>query len=206
VSGVKVQEALTALARGGMVVVADRRDREDEGDLIMDAAAVTVADMAFFIRFGSGLVCTPMTRRRADVLGLPLMVETNTEGHGTAFTVTVDHVSTGTGISPADRAATVRALADPRTRPEDLRRPGHVFPLRSDPGGVVVRPGHTEAATDLLSLAGAGEVAVITELIDLDAVPLSGHRIATFAAAHHLPFLHVDDVRDAVLAQRPAVV
>ena len=189
-----LHEALAALAAGGMVVVADEYDRENEADLVMAAAAMTADDMTFFLRHGSGIVCTPMNDARAAELDLPLMVEHNTESHGTAFTVSVDHLSVGTGISPADRAATVRAMAARGTRPDDLRRPGHVFPLLSRPGGVLKRAGHTEAATDLLALAGAGEVGVITELTDEDGVPLTGSRSREFAAAHELPFLRVEDL------------
>ena len=176
------------------MVVADEHDRENEADLVMAAAAMTADDMAFFLRHGSGIVCTPMNDARATELELPLMVEHNTESHGTAFTVSVDHLSVGTGISPADRAATVRAVAARGTRPDDLRRPGHVFPLRSRPGGVLKRAGHTEAATDLLALAGAGEVGVITELTDDGGVPLTGTRSREFAATHGLPFLRVEDL------------
>ncbi len=189
-----VDRAVAALAAGGIVVVADERDREDEADLIMAAEAVTPELMAFFLRHGSGIVCTPMSDKRANALGLSLMVEANTESHGTAFTVTVDHVDVGTGISATDRAATVRALADPATTPADLARPGHVFPLRARAGGVLKRAGHTEAAIDLLALAGAGEVGVITELVDDIGVPLSGDRPAAFARAHQLPFLHIEDL------------
>jgi 3,4-dihydroxy 2-butanone 4-phosphate synthase/GTP cyclohydrolase II len=202
-----VREALAVLSAGGMVVVADERDREDEADLIMAAAEVTPERMAFFLRHGSGIVCAPMTDERANALGLPLMVEENTESHGTAFTVTVDHVGVGTGISATDRAATVRALADPATTPDDLARPGHVFPLRARAGGVLKRAGHTEAATDLLSLAGVGDVGVITELVDDSGVPLTGVASRAFAAAHDLPFLHVEDLvrarrRDTTLVTR----
>jgi 3,4-dihydroxy 2-butanone 4-phosphate synthase/GTP cyclohydrolase II len=187
-------DTLRELAAGGMVVVADEHDRENEADLIMAAGAMTTEHMAFFLRHGSGIVCAPMNDTRAAALDLPLMVEHNTESHGTAFTVSVDHMSVGTGISPADRAATVRALAAHGTRPDDLRRPGHVFPLRSRPGGVLKRAGHTEAATDLLALAGAGEVGVITELTDQDGMPLTGARSQDFAAAQGLPFLNVADL------------
>jgi len=202
-----LQQAISALAVGGMVVVADERDREDEADLIMPAAVATPEKMAFFLRHGSGIVCTPMTDERANALGLPLMVEENTESHGTAFTVTVDHVDVGTGISATDRAGTVRALADPATTPADLARPGHVFPLRARAGGVLKRAGHTEAATDLITLAGAGEVGVITELVDDAGVPLTGTASRAFAAEHNIPFLHIEDLvrarrRDTQLVTR----
>ena len=189
-----VDVCLAALRHGGMIVVADEQDREDEGDLIMAAEFMTQRSMAFFLRHGSGIVCTPMTPDRADTLRLDLMVADNTESHGTAFTVTVDHESVGTGISAADRAATVRALADPDLRPAQLRRPGHVFPLRSRPGGVLQRAGHTEAATDLLQMAGTRGVGVITELVDDQGLPLSGLRPREFAQTHGLPYLHITDL------------
>ncbi|MDQ0382302.1 bifunctional 3,4-dihydroxy-2-butanone-4-phosphate synthase/GTP cyclohydrolase II [Amycolatopsis thermophila] len=192
--GEAVQHAVAALARGGMVVVVDDPGREGEADLVAAAASVTAEQMAFMVRHCTGIVCTPMPGERADALRLPLMVADNTDRHGTAFTVSVDHVSTGTGVSAADRAATVRALADNALRPADLRRPGHVFPLRARDGGVLVRAGHTEAAVDLTSMAGAGEVAVISELVAGDGSMLRGDGVRAFAEAHDLPVLHVADL------------
>jgi 3,4-dihydroxy 2-butanone 4-phosphate synthase/GTP cyclohydrolase II len=186
--------AVDALARGGMVIVADGHDREDEGDLVMAASAMTPPQMAFYLRFGSGIVCVPMSDGVADRLELPSMVTGNSDTHQTAFTVSVDHRSVGTGISAGDRCLTVRALADERTRPADLRRPGHVFPLRARQGGVLKRAGHTEAAVDLLRMAGGGEVGVITELLDDDGVPLHGAEIPEFAQRHNLPFVCIDDL------------
>ncbi|MET0473427.1 MAG: 3,4-dihydroxy-2-butanone-4-phosphate synthase [Mycobacterium sp.] len=186
--------ALTAIAHGGMVVVADDADRENEGDLIMAAEHVDVHDMVFLLRHGSGIVCTPMTDVIADELELDLMVWTNTDNHQTAFTVSVDAVAVGTGISATDRAATVRALADKTTTPGDLRRPGHVFPLRARPDGVLERAGHTEASIDLMRLAGCREVAVITELVADDGVPLSGPDLTAFASEHQLPMITVAEL------------
>jgi 3,4-dihydroxy 2-butanone 4-phosphate synthase / GTP cyclohydrolase II len=189
-----VEAAVAALAAGQVVVVADDRDREDEGDLVAAAALMTAEQMAFFLRHGSGIVCATMPEERADALELPLMVTQNTESHGTAFTVSVDHGGVGTGISAADRTATVRALADPRTQASGLRRPGHVFPLRARAGGVLKRTGHTEAATDLLTMTGMGRVGVITELVGDDGVPLSGEQTGAFAETHGLPFLRIEDL------------
>jgi len=189
-----VRAAVRALATGRMVVVADDSEREDEGDLVAAAALMSAEQMAFFLRHGSGIVCAPMSDERANELELPLMVDQNTESHGTAFTISVDHRSVGTGISAADRAATVRALASPGTRAADLRRPGHVFPLRARPGGVLRRTGHTEAATDLVRLAGMAGVGVITELVGDDGVPLSGEQTRAFAGAQGLPFLRIADL------------
>jgi len=189
-----VADALAVLARGGMVVVADDEDRENEGDLVMSADAMTDSDMAFYLRHGSGIVCATVTEQRAGQLALPPMVADNTDPHGTAFTVSVDHVSTGTGISAVDRAATIRAIADPTTRPESLRRPGHVFPLRARAGGVLKRPGHTEASIDLLRLAGRREVGVITELTGDDGQPLANRDLASFAARHGLIVVGISDL------------
>lgn len=135
-----------------------------------------------------------MSIERATELDLPLMVDDNTESHRTAFTVTVDHADVSTGISAADRSTTMQALGSPTTAPEQLRRPGHVFPLRSRPGGVLTRAGHTEAATDLVALAGLGAVAAITELVDDDGVPLAGEQLIAFAAHHGLPYLDIADL------------
>lgn len=190
----RVTAAIAAIARGEMVLVADDADRENEGDLIMAAQSVLPSDMAFLLRHGSGIVCTPMSDAVADALDLPMMVASNTDTHHTAFTVSVDAVGTGTGISAADRAATVRALAWPDTTPEDLRRPGHVFPLRAKPGGTLQRNGHTEAGLDLVRLAGCREVAVITELVDDDGIAMSGTTLTAFALEHGLPLLTIAEL------------
>lgn len=192
-----VAAAVARLAGGGVVVVLDDADREDEGDLVAGADTVTAEQMAFLVRHGTGIVCVPMEAADLERLDLPLMVEVNTELHHTAFTVPVDHRSTGSGVSAADRAATVRALADPATAPGDLRRPGHVYPLRYRSGGVLRRPGHTEASLDLLRLAGRRPVGVITEIVD-GADPaggmLRGAALLAFAAEHDLPVVTVAEL------------
>ena len=189
-----VSTALAALAAGRMVLVTDDADREDEGDLVMAAEFVTEAQMAFLVRHTTGIVCTPMPAARADDLRLPAMVADNTDAHGTAFTHSVDLVGTGTGVSAAARAATVRALADPALAPQDLRRPGHVFPLRAREGGVLVRAGHTEATVDLLTLAGLSGVGVISEIVAEDGSMRRGADLAAFAAEHDLPVLEIADL------------
>lgn len=189
-----VQHAVAALAEGRMVVVVDDADREDEGDLIVAAEFVTAPQMAFMVRHGTGIVCTPLPAQRADDLRLPPMVAENTDAHGTAFTVSVDHMSTGTGVSAADRAVTARALAASSTLPGELRRPGHVFPLRAREGGVLVRPGHTEAAVDLTRMAGLSGVGVITEITADDGTMPSGASVAAFAREHDLPLLAIADL------------
>lgn len=199
-------QALTVLRDGGMVVVSDRADRENEGDLVMAASSMTPQKMAFYLRHGSGIVCVPMPDERADELDLPLMVERNGDRHGTAFTVTVDECTVGTGISASDRARTVTALADPGAMASDFNRPGHVFPLRARPGGVLQRAGHTEASVDLLALAGhASSVAVITELVDDEGVPLGGPRVVDFARRHALPFVEMDSIASARLEEPAAL-
>ena len=151
-----IEDAIAAIARGEIVVVADDEDRENEGDLIMAADAATPEAIAFFVRHTSGVICVGLTGERCDDLDLTPMVlaNQNTESHGTAFTITVDLAEgTTTGISAADRAATLRALADPSVGSHSFNRPGHIFPLRARPGGVLKRVGHTEASVDLARLA-----------------------------------------------------
>src|ERR1700720_1816004 len=143
----EVQEAIDAIGRLGMAIVVDDEDRENEGDLIMAAEAVTPEKIAFFLAHTSGVICVPLLPERADELELPLMVSENTESQRTAFTVSVDYGhGTTTGISAEDRASTIHALIDPHTRPAELNRPGHIFPLRYRRGGGLKRAGHTEAA------------------------------------------------------------
>ena len=162
-----VEKAIAAIARGEIVVVVDDEDRENEGDLIMAAEAATPENIAFFLTHTSGLICVPMTGERIDELDLPLMVAANTESQRTAFTISVDfRHGTTTGISAYDRAATIQALIDPATRPNDLARPGHIFPLRYREGGVLKRAGHTEAAVDLARLAGMYPAGVLCEVVD----------------------------------------
>ncbi|NEW55400.1 bifunctional 3,4-dihydroxy-2-butanone-4-phosphate synthase/GTP cyclohydrolase II [Nocardia cyriacigeorgica] len=189
-----VQRALAALAGGGMIVVTDDSDRENEGDLIVAAELVTNEQMAFLVRHTTGIVCVPMPSDRADELRLPLMVSDNTDRHGTAFTVSVDFAGTGTGVSAADRTTTARALARPSTGSEELRRPGHVFPLRARDGGVLLRAGHTEAAVDLLRMAGLSGVGVISEIVAEDGSMRSGGDLFDFALAHDLPVLAIADL------------
>lgn len=193
---VAVQQAVAALAAGGMVVVVDDEDRENEGDLVVAADAVTEEQVAFIVRHTTGIVCAPMPAERVEALQLPQMVDTgsNTDHHGTAFTVTVDHLDAGTGVSAADRRTTLAALARPGLRPETLRRPGHVFPLRARDGGVLVRAGHTEAAVDLMALAGREPVAVISEIVAPDGSMARGRQLTRFADEHDLPVLSIADL------------
>src|SRR5581483_11224069 len=164
-----IDEALEEIRAGRMVVVCDDEDRENEGDLTMAAEKVTPADIAFMATHGRGLICVPLTEERCDELRLPQMVRNNTATLGTAFTVSVEaRGRTTTGISAFDRAATVHALIDPSTQPNDLLRPGHTFPLRAREGGVLRRAGQTEAAVDLARLAGLRAAGVICEVMKDD--------------------------------------
>lgn len=186
-----IERAVQALSHGQMVLVADDEDRENEGDLIAAAEDVDTAMMVFLLRHGSGIVCTPMSNAIADHLELDPMVINNTDNHDTAFTVSVDALTAGSGISAEDRASTVRALGSPDTPPDSLRRPGHIFPLRARRGGVLERNGHTEAAVDLMKMAGHREVAVITELVGDDGVPMSGPALTSFASEHGIPMITI---------------
>jgi 3,4-dihydroxy 2-butanone 4-phosphate synthase/GTP cyclohydrolase II len=187
-----VDEGLAAVAAGQFVVVVDDVDRENEADLIIAADHVTTERLAFMVRHTSGLVCVALTGERLDELGLPLMVPRNTDSFGTAFTVSVDyHPATTSGISAADRAATIRALIDPASLESEFNRPGHVFPLRSRPGGVLKRAGHTEAAVDLARLAGRSPGGVLCELVNDDGTMARRQQAARFAAEHGLCIISI---------------
>jgi 3,4-dihydroxy 2-butanone 4-phosphate synthase/GTP cyclohydrolase II len=192
---VRARAAIDAIARGEFVVVADDEDRENEGDLIMAADAVDADALAFLVRYTSGLICVGITGDRADELQLPPMVPVNTESMGTAFTVSVDlRAGTTTGISAADRAATIRALADPAAVAADFARPGHVFPLRARPGGVLRRPGHTEASVDLAALAGRHPSGVLCEIVNADGTMCRGAGLVAFAEQHGLTYCTIADL------------
>ena len=191
----KIENAIAAVSRGELVVVVDDADRENEGDLIMAAEKITPETMAFMIRHTSGVICMPVEGHRLDELQLPLMVANNTESQRTAFTVSVDAVhGTTTGISAADRATTVRTLLDPRTRAEDLARPGHIFPLRYRDGGVLKRAGHTEASVDLARLAGCYPAGVLAEVVNDDGSMARLPSLERFAADHGLQVISIADL------------
>lgn len=191
----EVEGAVSAFARGEFVVVVDDDDRENEGDLIVAADAVTPEKITFMVRHTSGLICVPMMGDRLDRLRLPLMVTGNTEAHQTAFTVSTDYrPATTTGISAADRAATIRALCDESADWSDFSRPGHVFPLRYCEGGVLKRAGHTEAAVDLAILAGRYPAGVICEITNADGTMSRGEQLTAFAHEHGLRRLSIADL------------
>jgi 3,4-dihydroxy 2-butanone 4-phosphate synthase/GTP cyclohydrolase II len=190
----RVEDAIEDIRQGRMVIVADDEERENEGDLVMAAAAITPDHVNFMTMYGRGLICVTLTEDRADELELPLMTERNTDPQGTAFTVSVDaHRRFGvtTGISAQDRAKTIEVLIDPDTKPADLRRPGHIFPLRAKRGGVLRRIGQTEAGVDLARLAGFPPVGVICEILDADGTMARRPQLEAFAAEHDLRFVTV---------------
>ena len=189
-----IETALTDLRAGRLVVVVDDPDRENEGDLIGCAATITPEQVAFMVRHSTGILCAPMSAARADRLKLPQMVGENTDAHHTAFTITADHVDTTTGVSAADRASTLHALADPDCRAADLRRPGHVFPLVARAGGVLARSGHTEAAVDLLTLAGLPTVGVIGEIVEDSGEMRAGRALDDFVDEHKLTKITITDL------------
>ncbi|MFA5843676.1 MAG: bifunctional 3,4-dihydroxy-2-butanone-4-phosphate synthase/GTP cyclohydrolase II [Coriobacteriia bacterium] len=207
-----IEEAVEEVRAGRMVIVVDDEGRENEGDFVMAAERVTPAAINFMAQHGRGLVCLPMTGERLDELRVPPMTQTNTSAQGTAF-----HVSIGakgrisTGISAADRAATVLAAIDPSTEPEDLSMPGHVFPLRAKAGGVLERAGHTEAAVDLARLAGLYPAGVICEIMNPDGTMARRPELERVAAGHGLKMVTVADLiryrrRNERLIERVAVV
>jgi 3,4-dihydroxy 2-butanone 4-phosphate synthase/GTP cyclohydrolase II len=194
-SDASIEHAITAIGRGELVIVVDDADRENEGDLIMAAEKVTPEAIAFMIRHTSGVICQPLEGDRCDELSLPLMVVHNTETQRTAFTVSVDaRVGTTTGISAADRAITVRALISPASGPDDLARPGHIFPLRYREGGVLKRAGHTEAAVDLARLAGLYPSGVLAEVTNDDGTMARLPELERFAAEHGLSLITIADL------------
>jgi 3,4-dihydroxy 2-butanone 4-phosphate synthase / GTP cyclohydrolase II len=192
----EIDKAVAAIGRGEIVVVVDDEDRENEGDLIMAAEFATPENIAFFLSHTSGVICMPMTGDRLDELELPLMVSANTEANRTAFTVSVDaRHGTTTGISAADRASTVQSLIDPATRPNDLARPGHIFPLRYREGGVLRRAGHTEAAVDLARMAGLYPAGVLCEVVNADKTDMARlPELDAFCAEHGLLLISIADL------------
>jgi 3,4-dihydroxy 2-butanone 4-phosphate synthase/GTP cyclohydrolase II len=191
----EIENAIAAIGRGELVVVVDDADRENEGDLIIAAEKMTPETMAFMIRYTSGVICMPVEGNRLDELRIPLMVADNTESQRTAFTVSVDaRHGTTTGISAADRCTTVHTVLDDASRPEDLSRPGHIFPLRYRDGGVLKRAGHTEAAVDLARLSGLRPAGVLAEVVNDDGSMARLPALERFAAEHGLQLISIADL------------
>lgn len=190
-----IEEAIEDIREGKMVIVVDDEDRENEGDLVIAAEKVTPEAINFMAKYGRGLICMPIIRERLEELRIPLMVTENTDPHETAFTVTVDAKhGTTTGISAYDRALTVKTILDPKTKPEDLRRPGHLFLLMAREGGVLKRAGHTEAAVDLARLAGLYPAGVICEIMNDDGTMARLPQLFEFAQKHGLKIITIKDL------------
>ncbi|MFD7523923.1 bifunctional 3,4-dihydroxy-2-butanone-4-phosphate synthase/GTP cyclohydrolase II [Paenibacillus chitinolyticus] len=189
-----IEEAVSDLAAGKVIIVVDDEDRENEGDFIALADKTTPEVINFMIKEGRGLVCAPITEERAQELDLPPMVSRNTDYHGTAFTVSVDHAETTTGISARERSLTIRALIDPEAKPLHFRRPGHIFPLIAKKGGVLRRAGHTEAAVDLARMSGSYPAAVICEVIKEDGTMARVPDLMEVARTHGLKIITIKDL------------
>ncbi|WP_308639091.1 bifunctional 3,4-dihydroxy-2-butanone-4-phosphate synthase/GTP cyclohydrolase II [Paenibacillus silvisoli] len=189
-----IEEAIYDLILGKAIIVVDDEDRENEGDLIALASKATPEVINFMITEARGLVCVPITAERAEELDLPPMVQRNTDYHGTAFTVSVDHASTTTGISAYERSQTIQALIDPNTKADDFRRPGHIFPLIAKKGGVLRRAGHTEAAIDLARMCGSTPAAVICEIIKEDGSMARLPDLIEFKEKHDLKLISIQEL------------
>ena len=193
-SQINVEQAIEDFRQGKIVIIVDDEDRENEGDFAMAAEWVTPEAINFMAKYGRGLICVPVTGERLEDLHLDMMVERNTSRHTTAFTVSVDIDNGGTGISAFDRAETVKALIDPDTRPEDLARPGHMFPLRAQHGGVLVRAGQTEASVDLAKMAGVAPAGVICEIMNEDGTMARTPELQAISDEHGVGIVTVADI------------
>lgn len=193
-----VEEALEALRAGKLILCTDDPDRENEGDLICAAEHATTENVNFMATHAKGLICTPMSVDFAHRLNLPQMVSENTDNHCTAFTVSIDHVNTTTGISAEERGYTCRMLTDPETQPNDLRRPGHVFPLVARHGGALVRNGHTEATVDLMRLAGLKEVGLCCEVMREDGTMMRAPELQKMSEEYDICFITIKDLQDYI--------
>ncbi|MCC8378501.1 MULTISPECIES: 3,4-dihydroxy-2-butanone-4-phosphate synthase [unclassified Xenorhabdus] len=202
----RVERAIAALRAGGGVMVLDDENRENEGDMIFAAETMTVEQMALTIRHGSGIVCLCMTDERRRQLQLPMMVENNSSQYQTAFTITIEAAQgVTTGVSAADRITTIRAAIVDGAQPDDLNRPGHVFPLRAQNGGVLTRRGHTEATIDLVKLAGFKPAGVLCELTNDDGSMARAPEVIEFAQQHDMPVVTIEDLVEYRIKMEKAV-
>lgn len=190
-----IEQALQDLRAGKCILVTDDPDRENEGDLICAGQFATTENVNLMASYAKGLICMPMSHDNVVRLGLTQMVSHNTDNHETAFTVSIDHIDTTTGISAVERGLTARMAADPLAHPGDFRRPGHMFPLEAKPGGVLERNGHTEATVDLLRLAGLTQVGLCCEIMEDDGTMMRGERLAEFAKQHELSFITIRELQ-----------
>lgn len=201
-----IQEAIEDLRAGKIILVTDDPDRENEGDMICAAEFATQENINFMACHAKGLICTPMSKEVAAKLGLPQMVAENTDNHSTAFTVSIDHVDTTTGISAAERSYTVMKCVDENTKPNDLRRPGHVFPLVARDGGVLVRNGHTEATVDLMRLAGLKQCGICCEIMEDDGTMMRTPNLWKLAEKYNLKFITIKELQDYIRVHEKHVV
>lgn len=191
---VTVEKAIEELKKGKPIIVIDDEGRENEGDFVSLAEFATPDMINFMATEGRGLICVPIEQQLADHLELPPMTSTNTDSHGTAFTVSIDHAACLTGISAFERSETILKMLHPESRPSDFRRPGHIFPLVAKSGGVVERPGHTEAAVDLARLAGVAPAGVICEIMNQDGTMARVNELMEIAKRHDLVILTIDEL------------
>src|SRR3954454_9840387 len=190
-----IEEAVADIREGRMIIIVDDEDRENEGDLVCAAERVTPDIINFMATHARGLICMPLTEERCDELHLTMQVAENTSFLGTAFTVSIEaRKGVTTGISASDRATTILTAVDPATRPQDLARPGHIFPLRARKGGVLVRPGQTEASVDMSRIAGLQPAGVICEIMNDDGTMARMPQLEEFAAAHDMKMIRVADL------------
>lgn len=189
-----IEEAIEDIKDGKIVVVIDDEDRENEGDLLMAAEKVTPETINFMATYGKGLICMPLTEEYLKRLNIPQMVKDNTDNHETAFTVSIDHIETTTGISAYERALTIQKVLEKESTPNDFRRPGHIFPLKARKGGVLVRNGHTEAAVDLARLAGLKPGGVICEIMSKDGTMARTDELMEFCKIHNLKIITIKDL------------
>ena len=201
-----IEEAVEELRKGKIILVTDDPDRQNEGDMICAAEFATQENINFMATHAKGLICTPMSAEVANRLGLPPMVAENTDNHHTAFTVSVDHIDTTTGISAAERSLTMMKCADASTKPGDLRRPGHVFPLIARYGGVLVRNGHTEATVDLLRLAGMTECGVCCEIMADDGTMMRTPALWELAKKYNMKFITIRELQDYLRVHEKHVI
>ena len=191
-----IEEALEDLRRGKIILVTDDEDRENEGDFICAAQFATTENINFMATHGKGLICMPMSEEYVEKLKLPQMVENNTDNHETAFTVSIDHVTTTTGISAVERSITALACVKKDAKPEDFRRPGHMFPLKAKKNGVLERNGHTEATVDLCRLAGLKECGLCCEIMREDGTMMRTEELSKLAQQYQMKFITIKDLQD----------
>ena len=191
-----IEEALEDLIRGKIILVTDDEDRENEGDFICAAQFATTENINFMATHGKGLICMPMSEEYVEKLKLPQMVENNTDNHETAFTVSIDHLTTTTGISAVERSITALACVKKDAKPEDFRRPGHMFPLKAKKNGVLERNGHTEATVDLCRLAGLKECGLCCEIMREDGTMMRTEELSKLAQQYQMKFITIKDLQD----------